>query len=276
MSWQGSAAEIDTSQPTAAGELMVPGFACTLWVATGKDGQPVVGRNWDWDHGPGLTMVSETTAARTLTLTDLTFLGLRNAPLDDLDEEQRTALLRAQGQLVEGVNEHGVFIGLAADNKAQASERDDHPMVGGLGVQRLILDQARTVEDAIDIFKSVDLDFTGGPGLHYLVADAHGGAAALECDDGQAYVETRPPDQPWFCLENFHMAALEGKQRERHNRWSTCAEVLGAAGGVMSQDDAFGLLETVRQRQTQWSTVYDLAAGTAVVRTSEAEHSLSL
>lgn len=277
MTWYGDGASLPGDHTTAANANYVPGFACTLWVATGTHGKPIVGRNWDWEHGPGLAMVSETKAARSLTLTDTTFLGLHDGKaLEHRTKQTREALLHAETQLVEGINEHGVFIGLAADAEGAPTTSVDRPVVGGLSVQRLVLDRSRTVEDAIKVFRSVDVDFTGGPALHYLVADRHGGAAAIEFDDGELYVEHRPADQPWFCLENFHMATVKGGARKQQTRWSTCAKTLGAADGVMSEKAAFTLLENVRQGITQWSSVYDLTAGTARVHTSVGKHSLTV
>lgn len=277
MTWYGEGARIDENPPLAAGGDSPMGFGCTLWVATGTEGRPLVGRNWDWEHGPGLVLSSRTDQARTLTLTDMAFLGLGpQDPLDRLDEEGRSRVLRAQGGQVEGMNEHGVFMGLAADQLAIEPFDDTKPLVGGLGVQRLVLDEARTTAEAVEIVRSVDLDFTGGPGLHYLVADRHGAAAVIECDGGEYYVEERPEDQPWMCLENFHMAAVPVEEREQQRRWSTCARTLGEAGGVVDLEGALDLLDEVRQGITQWSSVYDLAAGTVEVRTSAGRHSLRL
>lgn len=278
MTWYGDGATIAEHHTTASNANYVPGFACTLWVATGTHGEPIVGRNWDWEHGPGLAMASRTKAARTLTLTDTTFLGLGDGSkaLDSHDEKTQEALLHAETQLVEGINEHGVFIGLAADEQGIPTTSKDRPVVGGLSVQRLVLDRSRTVEDAINTFRSVDVDFTGGPALHYLVADRHGGAAVIEFDQGKLYVERRPAAQPWLCLENFHMATVKGKDRAQQTRWSTCAKTLGAAHGVMDEEAAFDLLDNVRQGITQWSSVYDLAAGTVSVHTSVGKHSLTV
>lgn len=277
MTWYGTGAEIDPDPPADLGVTSALGFGCTLWVATGTEGRPIVGRNWDWQHGPGLVLRSSTEHARTLTLTDMAFLGLgEDDRLDELGEEGQGRLLRAEAGQVEGINEHGVFMGLAADTTAFATREEGKPYVGGLSVQRLVLDQARTVAEALEIIRSVNLDFTGGPGLHYLLADQHGDAAVIECDNMEYYVEERPADQPWFCLENFHMASTGEEDRHQQRRWSTCAQRLGAADGVIDVDGAMDLLDEVRQGITQWSTVYDLAAGTAELRTSVGRYSLAL
>lgn len=277
MDWYGTGAEIDPDPPADLGVTSALGFGCTLWVATGTKGRPIVGRNWDWEHGPGLVLRSSTEQARTLTLTDMAFLGLGTEDrLDELGEEAQGRLLRSQAGQVEGMNEHGVFMGLAADSAALVPLVEGRPFVGGLSVQRLVLDQARTVAEALEIIQSVNLDFTGGPGLHYLLADRHGDAAVLECDNAEYYVEERPADQPWFCLENFHMASVDEAGRQQQRRWSTCAQRLGEADGVVDVEAAMDLLDEVRQGITQWSTVYDLAGGTAELRTSVDRHSLAL
>jgi penicillin V acylase-like amidase (Ntn superfamily) len=46
--------------------------------------------------------------------------------------------------------------------------------IGSLGVIRQMLDHARTADEAVNIMKSYNIDFDGGPFIHYLIADATG------------------------------------------------------------------------------------------------------
>ena len=45
---------------------------------------------------------------------------------------------------------------------------------------RLVLDRAASLAEAVAIFRRTAVDFTGGPPLHYLVADATGASAVIE------------------------------------------------------------------------------------------------
>lgn len=272
MHWYGDAAVVDPDSDQA-GPAERPGYACTLFAALGDPDQPLVGRNFDWDHNPALVTTSKAgDGPATLTITDLSFLGIdqRNVDLLDDDEQTRRLLLRAQGGCVEGVNEHGLFIGLAADDLADPPRRGKVG-ISGLALHRVVLDRAATVEQALAVIDEFDVDFTGGPGLHYLLADRAGHASVAEFDQGGLVSFDKPADQPWHCMENFHFATTEPAERARERRYGGCAEALSAVDGAPGVDGAMELLDQVRQGITQWSAVYDLARGEVVVRTSASD-----
>ena len=52
---------------------------------------------------------------------------------------------------------------------------------------RLVLDEAASVREAVAIFRRTAIDFSGGPPLHYLVADASGDSAVVEYVDGRVH-----------------------------------------------------------------------------------------
>ncbi|WP_092015432.1 hypothetical protein [Brevibacterium siliguriense] len=60
------------------------------------------------------------------------------------------------------------------------------------------------MRNALDLFDDHNVDCTGGPGLHYLLADRTGGLAVIEYDAGTMQVHRPPQGQPWMCLENFN------------------------------------------------------------------------
>ena len=89
----------------------------------------------------------------------------------------------------DGMNERGLAVGLAADDKATARPDPGKPTVGSVRILRLVLDRAATVDEAVAVFTRHNLDFAGGPPLHYLLADATGASAVVEFVDGELRVE---------------------------------------------------------------------------------------
>jgi len=275
LTWEGDPAKITPPEDAAAGGALT-GFACTLFAASSPDSEALVARNFDWDPAPSSVVESTLSSGRTtLSVTDLRYAGIESEA--DLDDAEKTKELgRIQAYSFDGMNDAGVFIGLAADYEAEPGVTEGREWIGGLSIQRMILDHADDVDDALEIFAAYNVDFAGGPGLHYLVTDRSGAKAVVEFDAGELQVIRPPAKQPWMCLENFHMSTVAEAQRSRQPRYTTCADALESAGGRISVDDALGLLDDVRQAHTQWQSVYSLGAGDLrVVGESSHDYALS-
>ncbi|MFC0528031.1 carcinine hydrolase/isopenicillin-N N-acyltransferase family protein [Phytohabitans kaempferiae] len=243
-------------------------FACTVFLAAGDAARPVLGRNFDWDHNPALVLHSRPPDAYdSISLVDLSYLGFDHARLAKLDDPaSRRDLLLAPTLPFDGLNEHGLAVGMAQVD-GQAQVRPGAPVVGSLAVVRLALDTARTVDEAVRVFESYTLDWSGAPALHYLVADAKGDSAVIEFATGTMTV-TRG-DGRWQLMTNFNLSTSSAAERDADWRYATGSKELTSAGGRLDPGGAMSLLRTLRQGHTQWSVVYDLKAGTAAVATGQ-------
>lgn len=233
-------------------------FGCSLFAALGESGHPVFARNFDWDPDAAVVLHTDPPDGfASVAIVDARFLGLEPGH-DLLAEDSAELLLNAPLPVIDGMNEHGVAIGLAADDAGSLDIDPAKETVSGLRIMRLVLDGAANVDDAIDIIGSYNLDFTGGPPLHYLVADAAGASAVVEFVDGDMVVIEG--DQSWQVLTNFQQAGAGDDEFARDRRWSTAAESLTATEGDVDPAGALDILEAVAQGHTQWSVAYDLAA----------------
>ncbi|WP_050347359.1 linear amide C-N hydrolase [Arsenicicoccus sp. oral taxon 190] len=223
LSWAGEAAHLDPASAEQAGAAAerLP-FGCTIFVAAGDHGRVVVGRNFDWDPNPAAVIRSRATGGpRSIGMCDLSFCDLPQDQLGRLGEpDVRRRLLRAHGRVVDGVNEHGLFIGLAQDPEGRSEQRPGTAPVGGVGIVRLVLDRCRDVPAAADLMSRCSLDFTGGPALHYLLADRSGASATVELVDGRPRIEERGRGVAWQCLENFQLASTPVAARAAHPRYA--------------------------------------------------------
>jgi hypothetical protein len=121
-----------------------------------------------------------------------------------------------------------------------------------------VLDEAATVAEAVAIFRRTPVDFSGGPPLHYLVADASGDSAVIEYVDGRVVVI--PRRDRWQAMTNF---VLTGGVPD--DRYRTATTTLRRAGGRLTPRTTLELLERTAQPHTRWSVAYDLRARTAHV-----------
>ncbi|MFC7641886.1 linear amide C-N hydrolase [Streptosporangium lutulentum] len=145
----------------------------------------------------------------------------------------------------DGMNDQGLAIGLAAAPDARLpAARPGNATVGGLRIIRLVLDRAASVPEAIELMRRYDIDFTGGPQLHYLIADRAGRSAVVEYGEGRVNVL----DERY--LTNIALTGADRATKLADRRYRLLAE-----GG---RTEAMELLRKVAQPHTRWSVVYDL------------------
>ncbi|MER7441164.1 carcinine hydrolase/isopenicillin-N N-acyltransferase family protein [Micromonospora avicenniae] len=229
-------------------------FGCSLFVAAGDRSRPLFARNFDWDPNPAMVLRTDPSQGyASISLVDLAYLGVG----PDLTGDRR--LLNAPLLPFDGMNERGLAVGLAADDAARAEPVPGKPTVGSVRILRLVLDRAATVDEAVAVFTAHNLDFSGGPALHYLLADATGASAVIEFVDGQMRVERGQGS--WQALTNVPVVGVAEQKRRADRRYDLIAQAMTDADGVVDAAAAFRVLAGVRQAHTRWSVTYGLRSG---------------
>jgi len=239
-------------------------FSCSLFVVLGQAGDMVYGRNFDWEFSPALLLFTDPPDGyASVSMVDLTYLGIDPAnatSLTDLPLTERSALLAAPTMPFDGMNLYGLTIAMAAvpDALPSNARRDpSKPTIGSIGIIREILDHARSVDEAVPLFERYNIDFTGGPTLHYLLADPGGAAVLVEFCEGEMVV--LPNEAPWHMATNHLRCSAAGDGG--CERYRTISERLAATNGQMHAQAAMQLLSEVAQSGTQWSVVYNVTSG---------------
>ncbi|MFC2030733.1 carcinine hydrolase/isopenicillin-N N-acyltransferase family protein [Chloroflexota bacterium] len=258
-----------------------PSWACSLFAALGDGENRIYGRNFDWVYSPALLLFTDPPGGyASVSMVDIAYLGFggdQAHTLPDLTLSERAELLEAPFWPFDGMNEKGVVVGMAAVPTGRMLPDPNKETIGSLGVIREILDHASDVDEAIAILQNYNIDFRGGPDLHYLIADREGQAALIEFYQGEMVVTSN--DTPWHLATNF-LRASAGDSAEGHcRRYDTLSERLSQAGGSLGDLAAMSLLGDVAQPGTQWSIVYGLTSGEVDVvmgRDYSSSHSLRL
>ncbi|MGI5281960.1 carcinine hydrolase/isopenicillin-N N-acyltransferase family protein [Nonomuraea polychroma] len=244
----------DAEAPLTDAELArkADGWACSLFHRPGE-----FGRNFDWDPNPAMVVHARPPDGyASLSLADVSYLFPPEARPDLSAAQDRRRLAHAVLTPFDGMNEKGLAVGLAQTPDARLpAPTPGRPTVSGVRIIRLMLDRAATVPEAIDLMRRYDLDFTGGPQLHYLIADRAGRSAVVEFGDGRMNVI----DDRY--LTNITMSGADRAAKLADRRYRLLAE-----GG---DTDAMELLRRVAQRHTRWSIVYDLDDLTAKIVTAQ-------
>jgi len=244
-------------------------FACSLFAALGDDNHLLYGRNLDWAFAPALFLYTDPPDGySSVSMVNLTYFNVsqgNSQTLLDLPTTEREVLLGTPYFPYDGMNEYGLTIGMAAVNESVADYDTSRPSIGSLVIIREVLDHARTVDEAVAIFSQYNIDFTGGPPIHYLIADRNGQAVLIEYIAGQRVVLSN--EHPWHLATNHLLGT--GIQGAGNSGWryGIMEERLASSDGIFTPEDGMDLLSDVSARMdgTQWSVIYRISTGTISV-----------
>lgn len=241
----------------------VAAWACSLFAALGDADHRLYGRNFDWEFSPALLLFTDPPDGyASVSMVDIAYLGFVGSPsktLLDLPLEEREALLSAPFLPFDGLNEHGLAIGMAAVAPGNVPPDPDKETMDSVGVIREMLDRARDVDEALTILQSYNVDMGNGPPIHYLLADRSGRSLLVEFYQGEIHV--LPNEKPWHQATNFLRASVGDSAEGQCWRYDKIAERLAETEGRLTAAEAMDLLSGVAQPGTQWSVVYGLSSG---------------
>jgi hypothetical protein len=253
-----TAAQYTTDELKSSG----PAWGCSLFAAYTAGESGLFGRNFDWRYSPAVLLFTDPPGGyASVSMVDIAYLVSESDvhDLEGLPLEARLPLLEAPFWPFDGMNEHGLVVGMAAVPAGQGAPDPDKESIDSLIVMRKMLDGARDVDEALEIFSGYNVDMGEGPPLHYLIADASGRSMLLEFFEGQLVI--LPNDTNWQQMTNFLRASAGETAEGQCWRYDRMEEQLGEREGSLSDQEAIDLLEGVAQANTQWSIVYGMNTG---------------
>jgi len=238
-----------------------PAWGCSLFAALGNPDQILLGRNFDWDYSPVLLLHTDPPEGfASLEKKKKDYLGFAGEQADGVAElplAERAGLLDAPYLPFDGMNEAGLAVGMAAVPFRPAAANPSRPKVDSLMVIRMVLDQAATVAQAVEIFSAYQIDMVGTTPIHYLVADASGRSALVEYTTNG--LEVLYNQGPWQAATNFLVGESGADPSGQCWRYDHLERELATTDGSLSPGEGLDLLSVVSQPATQWSIVYDLS-----------------
>ncbi|MDO5852807.1 MAG: C45 family peptidase [Thermoplasmata archaeon] len=236
---------------------------CSTFTATDEDGDLLMARNFDFrDCKAAVVHTDPEDGYESLSIVDLTMFSYTSG--DTPTTLTGNDALRAVAYIpLDGVNEMGVSVSInSVNNAAYGSMDNGKTAIFMTSALRLILDNAATTEEAVDLIMDYDLIMTH---FHIMISDASGNSVAVEVNGNDYYVTETP------LLTNHYVSAdlkdVLKVNESSQNRYDTIQTTLTSTGGVMSTGECMDLLETVLQdegisHQTKWSVVYNKTEGT--------------
>ncbi|OQY33437.1 MAG: hypothetical protein B6I38_03570, partial [Anaerolineaceae bacterium 4572_5.1] len=190
-------------------------------------------------------------------MVDIAYLGYEGiyaTTLLDLPLAERQALLDAPFLPFDGMNEHGLTIGMAAVSGSEGPFDESKKKVDSLMIIREMLDHVRNVDEAIAILQNFNIDWGNGPPLHYLIADASASSVLVEFYEGEVIII--PDHDSWHAATNHLRTTANKIGSSGCSRYDHISSSLTETEGLLSTQDALTLLADVAQPSTQWSVVY--------------------
>ena len=235
--------------------------ACSLFAALGDLEGLLYGRNFDWGGSPALLLFTDPPDGyASVSMVDIDYTTVDSMAArhpTDLPLKDRQFLLSAPFVPIDGMNEYGLVIGMASVSYSTGGDDPNKPTISSLAIMREILDHARTTDEAVAIFSNYNIDFTGGPPIHYLVADRTGKAILVEYYQGEMY--TLANKDPWHIATNYLRCTPSGDGGCL--RFNAIHERLIETGGILNPAESMELLSVVSQPNTEWSIVYGMISG---------------
>lgn len=238
------------------------GMLCSSFFATNEKGEPLFCRNLDYTLLRHQITVLKTDAPgkyASLTMADLYYLGYNesNPPVRSLTKGGN--LMAAPRVTIDGVNEYGLSLAILSVPYANPPYDPEKLTTDEVGITRLILDQAKTVSEAVEVMKQYNIKFHEGPS-HFMVADANGDSAVIEFLEGEIVVDWK--EEAWQVCTNFILSA-DLYDKMGLERYTKAEKALKEKNGILTEEEAMDLLSDISQGSTVWSVVYNLKTGEA-------------
>jgi hypothetical protein len=233
-------------------------YSCTCFMAFGE-GNRIFGRNFDWnDPAPYYLLVTDPDEGyASVSMVDLGFFNYdHEKPPDDAGNQD---VIRYMPFFpFDGMNEKGVAVGMNALPYSQGPYDEAKVTLGELQVIRLVLDYAASTDEAVELIQQYNVQMEDPP-IHYLIGDSAGRSVIIEFIDNEMRVIENT--NPWQVTTNFIITNFDEPLTAGCWRYNSAWDVLQAANGIVSADEALSLLQTVSLTSTRWSALYELTTG---------------
>ena len=243
---------------------------CTSFQAAKAEGEGFwYGRNYDYFKNPTMVTVSRPKKGySSIAVSDMSHFGYS---LDKVPQSlgSKLSCLAAIYAPLDGVNEKGLCTSIMALPKQAARQDNGRHKVGTTILMRLWLDRCATVQEALDLLETVDVnhDAAVGSGYHYMVADASGDCAVVEFDkwDGWKTMIVRKGEGEKSMLVTNHLLSEKYYTTEPNPevgnphskswwRYETVQAYLAEHDGTLTLDQAKECLSLVHWKDLVWET----------------------
>lgn len=245
-------------------------FGCSTLAATSPTGDALFGRNFDWNTCNAMVVAAyphEGYASISTVNMDFITQGAGKSPGGMALKMDQVRTLAALYAPLDGMNEAGLAVSVnMIQDHADINQNTGKPGITTTTAIRLLLDQASSTGEALDLLKQYDMHASMGMMVHFAIADRSGRHVAVE------YVNNEMIVTETSVLTNFYLA--EGEKngigtQQSHERFQILTDLI-TQNETMTETDVRDALSRVSKgnfgefESTEWSIVMNLATGEAL------------
>lgn len=233
-------------------------YGCSSFIVRNERGN-LLGRNFDYDFANDVcqAMIVKTypeNGYASISTACLNFIGLPSDWQPDANMQSRMSAIAAVYLPLDGMNEMGLYVAdLVSGDEEETHQSTEKPDLTVTATIRLLLDKAATVDEAIELLTSYDMNSSIGTSHHFAIADASGASVVVEYINGEMFVT------PANVVTNHYLTPgeKEGIGNElSHQRYATIMDKCNMHPN-MSISSAMDVLKEASYKQyTQWSVVF--------------------
>lgn len=264
------------SLPFLPVHIRVPNFGCTSFTLKTEEENVYMGRNYDFkrDTSSMLVYCHPKDGYASVAFAALDNVG---ANIPDQNLKKKLATLTAPFICLDGMNEKGVAISVLTLDSEPVHQSSGKTTIATTLAIRLVLDEAGTTQEAVDLLKQYDMFASSGRDYHFYISDVSGDGRVIEydCDSEDRNLVATPSET----VTNFYILykdkvlpnqknGIYGHGRERYD---AVLNVFEEEKNAYSETTVWDALKASSQdpnpeeitSNTQWSVSYNLTDLTA-------------
>ncbi len=267
---------VKESLPYLPVKIKVPSFGCSAFSVQDTNGDSLMGRNYDFKYNTSALMVYCKPKGG---YKSVAFAALNNISADDPEAglKKKMACLTAPFICLDGMNEKGVSMAVLTLDSEPTYQQTGKPVIATSLAIRLVLDNAASTDEAIELLSKYDMLAVNGRDYHFYITDASGDSRVVEYDCNSGIRETVVT--PSRSVTNFFIMYKDLVLPNQHNdpyghgkeRYDSMEAIFDANEENITKDIAWEALKASSQApkegdvtsNTQWSILYDNTTRTA-------------
>ena len=242
----------------------MPNSGCTAFIAREPNGDVLFARNYDFPLTPSLVLKTKP-SNRHASILVVDLMGLGYA-MDNLPKglSKKLPLLATPYMPFDGMNEKGLAVAILMIPKTDLPNDPGKITLNTTTAIRMLLDNAATVDEAINLLGKHNIYFSLDVYCHYFIADSSGKSVIVEYFDGKMHVIEESIASNFYACNGISLED-EDETPSPRERYDKAKNTLTKCNSIMSITDAGKLLCDLGIYENgknilQWSVIYNLTA----------------
>lgn len=246
--------------------ILSDGYKCSAFSAQTPEGDYILAKNMDYNGStfPAILKINTKGIIRSIGISS--FNSKQSTDTNTLMENFE--VMYTPYLTYDGMNEYGLSIAAISTSNSISIAKKHQTSIYDIEAVRLMLDQAKSVEDARKLIEHYNIALSEDCPSHFIICDANGDSMVIEYVHGS--LQITETEKPYQILTDFLLYTGEKMSDAGAEIYNNYNKALNACNGKISEEDAMQLLKAnTEEGKAQWSVVYNMSKRTLTVSFSE-------